>query len=95
MNDGWRKELIDLLMSAKTRDELGLLMKSLLTPHEYDELVMRWQIVKGLIEGKSQRDIKDELGISIATVTRGSREVKYGDGTFQKFYRRMRSGKKR
>ncbi|PIR16647.1 MAG: trp operon repressor [Deltaproteobacteria bacterium CG11_big_fil_rev_8_21_14_0_20_49_13] len=89
MEDGWRKELIELFASAKTKVEIKELLSVLLTPKEYEELAKRWQIVKRLIEGVPQREIKKELGASIATVTRGSREIQYGNGTFQKFYKRL------
>ena len=89
MEDDWKKELIELIASAKNGSEVKELLEALLTPVEYEELAKRWQIVKRLIEGLPQREIKKELGTSIATVTRGSREIQYGNGTFQKFYKRL------
>jgi TrpR family trp operon transcriptional repressor len=91
MDGGWQKDLIHLLASARTEAELAELLKSLLTPSEWEELVKRWQIVKRLIEGAPQRDVRDDLEVSIATVTRGSRELQYGSGILQKFYRRLHS----
>lgn len=89
MEDGWRKELARLVASARGTQEVDELLKVLLTPAEQEELAKRWQIVKQLIRGMPQREIRDGLSASIATVTRGSRELKYGNGTFQKFYRRL------
>jgi Trp operon repressor len=60
-----------------------------LTPAELKEFIKRWQIVKLLIEKKTQRFVKESVGVSIATVIRGAREVKYGNGIFQKFYSRL------
>ena len=95
MEADWEKELIELIASAKNRSDIKELLTALLTPVDYEELAKRWQIVKRLIEGAPQRDIKNELGASIATVTRGSREIQYGNGTFQKFYKRLEGHKTR
>lgn len=89
MEDAWKKGLARLVSLAKGAKEIDELFKALLTPAEHEELAKRWQIVCGLIEGMPQRLIRDNLSASIATVTRGSRELKYGNGTFQKFYKRL------
>lgn len=89
MEDAWKKELARLLASVKGEKDAGELLLALLTPAEHEELAKRWQIVKQLIRGASQRKIRDALSASIATVTRGSRELKYGNGVFQRFYERL------
>lgn len=93
MEDNWKRELVELIASVKSKGEINELLTALLTPMEYEELAKRWQIVKRLIEGVPHREIKKELGASIATVTRGSREIRYGNGTFQKFYKRLEGRK--
>ena len=93
MESDWKKEMHALIASVKNKKEAEELLTSLLTPMEYDEIIRRWQILKGLIEGESQRSIRDRLKISIATVTRGSRELKYGNGMLQKFYKRLSPGR--
>jgi len=95
MEARWKKELVGLIGSARNKEEIGELLTALLTPAEHDELARRWQIVRRLIEGATQRKVKEELKVSIATVTRGSRELKYGKGIFQKFYKRLRDKKSR
>ena len=89
MEDAWKKELLKLLVSPKSAKDLDELLNALLTPDEYAEISKRWQIVKQLIAHVPQREIRDVLKVSIATVTRGSRELQYGNGTFQKFYKRL------
>ncbi|MBI4124709.1 MAG: transcriptional regulator [Deltaproteobacteria bacterium] len=89
MEDDWKKELIKLIASTRGSKETEALLQALLTPAEYAELAKRWQIVKQLIRGVPQRKVRDKLKASIATVTRGSRELKYGNGVFQKFYKRL------
>lgn len=89
MEDAWKRELAKLVASMRGSRETSELLKALLTPAEQLELAKRWQIVKQLIREVPQREIRDKLKASIATVTRGSRELKYGNGTFQKFYKRL------
>jgi len=89
MEDGWRQELIRLVRSARTSAEMDSLLRALLSPAEYDETIKRWQIFKLLIEGEPQRAISERLSVSIATVTRGARELKHGTHTLQKFYSRL------
>lgn len=83
------KQLLDLILQIKTHAEAQAVLKALLTPAEYEDLSQRWQIIKGLIEGNSQRAISENQGVAIATVTRGSRELKHGTGILQKFYERL------
>ena len=58
------------------------LLDDLLTPAEVEALGERWAIVKLLSAGHSQRKVRDEVGVSITTVSRGSRQLKYGTGGF-------------
>jgi len=91
MKPGWRKELGRVIASIKDEKEANELLCEILTPAEYEEVVKRWQIVKLLEQGVPQREIRDRLHVSIATVTRGARELKYGKGSFKKFYNRIYS----
>ena len=53
-------------------------LQDLLTPQEIVELGDRIHVFQSLQKGNPQRDIAQELGISITTVSRGSRVLKYG-----------------
>ncbi|MFA5828798.1 MAG: Trp family transcriptional regulator [Candidatus Shapirobacteria bacterium] len=72
------KELIKTLLSTKTESEMFDLLKGLLTSGELGEISSRLSIVRLLKEGVPQRKIADKLRVGIATVTRGSRELKNG-----------------
>lgn len=89
MKDAWKRELAKLVVSARGTGEASELLEALLTPAEHRELAKRWQLVKQLIKNVPQREIRDALSTSIATVTRGSRELQYGNGVFRKFYKRL------
>ena len=53
-------------------------LAALLTPNELDAISTRLEIARLLQTGISQRQIAKQLGVGIATVTRGSRELKAG-----------------
>lgn len=69
-------ELADIILKLKNRSEMTGFLESILTPEELEQLPVRLQILKMLKSGTPQRKIADELGVGIATVTRGSRELK-------------------
>lgn len=48
------------------------------TEKERGELVQRVEIVKKLLAGEPQQKIARDLGVGIATVTRGSKELSAG-----------------
>ena len=51
---------------------MTLLLKALFTSKELKELKNRISIFQMLLKGKKQREISEELGVGIATVTRGA-----------------------
>lgn len=95
----WRKErekekeryTDDLLLVvhkiAGDRELLKEFFRDILSPAEYKELGVRWQIVKQLAAGKSQRDVAKNLHTAVATVTRGSRELGDPNGGFKRVLR--------
>ncbi len=48
-----------------------------MTPQELETLGERIRILQRLKRGESQRKIADDLAVSIATVTRGNRVLRY------------------
>ena len=71
-------ELIRLLLTIKTKEKMEDFLLGILTPKELKEIPMRLQIVKLLRRGIPQQEIAEELGVGVATVTRGSRELQKG-----------------
>ena len=59
-------------------------LNSLLTPNEVREIASRWELVKRLEQGHSQRQIARQLGLSLCKITRGSRELKKKDSPFRR-----------
>jgi TrpR family trp operon transcriptional repressor len=62
---------------------MSKLFSNLFTKQEREELSRRLQIFRKLLDGNNQRDISRALGVGIATVTRGSRELKQVDSAIR------------
>ncbi len=71
-------ELLNVILACKDKKELTNLLEGILTPKELEEIPTRLQIVKMLKKGIPQSKIAQELGIGVATVTRGSKEIQRG-----------------
>ncbi|MEK7126697.1 MAG: YerC/YecD family TrpR-related protein [Patescibacteria group bacterium] len=84
INQKYIKELATVLVSIKDVSISEAFLHNILTPGELDEISKRLQIVKLLLKGVSQRDVAKKLGVSMGTVSRGSRELKYGENGFRK-----------
>lgn len=68
-------DLASLLTSLEPEDAARLL-KELLTPAELHDVALRFESLKLLSRGRTQREIAAELGISLCKITRGSRVLK-------------------
>ena len=82
----YARELVALLakIGALDKNLLQEFLIDLLTPAEYRELALRWQIVKLLYQGFPHRVVAKQLGVGIATVSRGSRELLDPNGGFNR-----------
>lgn len=68
--------LIHYFLDTPDAEAMAQKLNALLTPNEISEMQRRLQIFALLEEGVSQREIAKQLGVGIATVTRGSRALK-------------------
>lgn len=72
-----RPDLIDALLSLRTRTEAEAFLADLCTPGEVRALSERWTVARLLHAGElSYRDIAREAGASTATVVRVARFLK-------------------
>ncbi|MBO7911640.1 trp operon repressor [Vibrio splendidus] len=74
--ENWQ-QLMDLVKTAAEKDQHELLLTMMMTPDERDALVARVNILCELMKGEmSQRQVSQMLGVGVATITRGSNELK-------------------
>jgi TrpR family trp operon transcriptional repressor len=71
-------DFIDLTYSIRDKKELEDFLFGVTTDKERAELTRRIEIVKRLVAGEPQQKIAADLGVGIATVTRGSKELSQG-----------------
>ena len=78
------KEIAEVL--AKIDDQVLIedFLVSILTENEIKEIHSRWDLVKLLYQGVSQRTIARKLGLSLCKITRGSKELKKRNSAFKK-----------
>ncbi len=83
--DAYKKELNSIIKKcAGSGNMLHEFLTDILTEGEYEEIARRWQIVKMLEDGYPQREIAEKLGVGVATVTRGAKELADKKGGFRK-----------
>ncbi len=77
------KEISRVLAATGDEELIESFLQSLLTRYEIDEISSRWELVKLLNSGMTQRKIADRLGLSLCKITRGSRELKKSRSPFK------------
>jgi TrpR family transcriptional regulator, trp operon repressor len=78
------KELIDIFARTNNPREMEVLFREIFTPSEIATLTLRWELLKDLYEGKTQRKIAAEHKISLCKITRGSKILKARDSYLKK-----------
>lgn len=68
----------NLVASIQDKALLEDFLVGVTTAKERKELTQRVEVVKRLLAGEPQHKIAQDLGVGIATVTRGSKEIAQG-----------------
>ena len=71
-------QISDLLYSIKNEEQMAWFLEDILTPQEVVEIAERIDLCRQLLQGKTQRVVAQELGISVTTVNRWARILKFG-----------------
>ncbi len=71
-------DFIELTYSTRDKQLLADFLVGITTDKERRELAQRLEIIKRLLAGEAQAKIASDLGVGIATVTRGSKELSQG-----------------
>ncbi len=69
-------ELPGIFAAITDAQEMESFFREIFTPKELKDLALRWQLLKELYEGQSQRGIAERHGISLCKITRGSKILK-------------------
>jgi len=77
------REIAGVLAEIEDDKLIERFLKSILTRSEISEIELRWELVKLLHGGMSQRKISEKLGVSLCKITRGSRELKKHPSAFR------------
>lgn len=70
--------LVKTLSEIESPELMEDFLQGLLTEKEFEELSTRLEIIKLLKQGMPQHKIAEKLGVGVATVTRGSKELQKG-----------------
>lgn len=77
------EHLIEKIGQGKDKKLVREFLFDLLSPAEYRELAVRWQIIKMLEKKIPHRKISKTLKVSVATINRGVRELSNKKGGFR------------
>lgn len=83
------KEIARLLSETSDEKLIKEFLESILTPSELDAISSRWELVKLLDQGVSQRKIARELHLSLCKITRGSKELKKDGSPLKKMINKI------
>ena len=78
------KEISNVLSQLDNADFIEKLMNELFTEKELKNLSSRWEIVKLLDKGVTQRKIAKDLHLSLCNITRGSKELNKKESAMKK-----------
>ena len=72
------KALIEAFCTIDEPSVMKKFMSEIFTPAEIDDFVLRWRLMRMLLNGVPQRKIAAKLGISTCKITRGSKVLRSG-----------------
>lgn len=82
-------ELIELFKKVEDHETMTRLFREIFTEKELSDIVLRWELMKDLYHGETQRSIAARHGISLCKITRGSRLLKDPNSVIKRLIREM------
>lgn len=82
------QDIAKVLASITDPQEMSDFLTEILTPSERENLALRWQLLKLLDRGVSQRAIAQQLEVSLCKITRGAKILKQADSLTQRFLKK-------
>ncbi len=87
-------EISSVLNKLKSDKETYSFLLELLTESELIDISKRWRILKMLKNGLTQREIAQELNVSLCKVTRGAKIIKNKNAVVNKYLKKdIQNGK--
>jgi len=78
-------DICSVLCGISDPDQMQEFLTEVLTPSECRDLALRWELMRRLKKGISQRQIAKDLGISLCKITRGAKILKQ-DHSISQYY---------
>ena len=70
------REIAEVFTGITNSDDMQRFFEEILTSKEREALALRWQLLKELNEGETQRSIAARHRISLCKITRGAKLIK-------------------
>lgn len=77
--------LVNALCQVRETEKMQAFLQEILTPAEFHDLALRWELMQRLQQGHTQRQIAQDLGVSLCKITRGARILKRKEAVSRKF----------
>lgn len=71
-----KEELIQIFSNIHDPEIMERFFREIFTEKEWKDLNLRWELMRQLKSGKSQRKIASDLGISLCKITRGAKIIR-------------------
>jgi TrpR family trp operon transcriptional repressor len=85
------KDIARVLSKIDDQKLIEEFLSSILTKKELEDLSSRWELVKLLDKGISQRKIAKDLHLSLCKITRGSKELKKENSALKRIIKEINS----
>ena len=77
-------ELMETFCRIRRPEDMRQFFEEIFTSAERHDLALRWELMQLLHRGLPQRDIAEQLGISLCKITRGAKILKQNESISRK-----------